>query len=309
LFGTPSAAPTSSIFGGQQQQQQQQIPAHAAMLAHLNAEKLQEAERVRIKLEKLYLAYTGNEVVPEDSMESAKFVAITYNSLSPEQRQLQLIHGMALGSPGGQRPILLLPRPPQVSGRDWKLAVVNNPDPDNYVPLPLIGASSLQARVSWQQERAKEAASNAQSIQHILDFIRQREAATRQDLLEKERKYIALRHRLLDLMSKVELVRCLNKPLQPDEYRAVQRLQSLLVHVDHMRKELEIAQDQAKTQQQHIQKHLGKSGTVVNGMIPDKDALLKVLNEQRRKLSIMTDTAKKDLKDVSLVGQRVVMTR
>jgi len=323
IFGaSPAPAPGSSLFGGsstsvfgapQQQQQQQQIPAmpaQAAMLAHMDASARQETERVKAKLEKLFQAYAGNEVVSEDSMESAKFVAITYNELSPEERQLRIINGITLNGPSGQRPILSSPRPPQVSGKDWKMACVNNPDPDNYVPFPLIGAAALQGRVSWQQERAKETANNAKSVQKYLDFIRQREAVTRQDLAEKERMYMALRHRLLEVMAKVELARCVNKPLQPDEYRALQRLQGLLGHVERLRTELQTLQDRAKMHQQQIQKqsHGGTSSALANGIIADKDSLSSVLYEQRRKLSKMTEAAKTDLRDVNLIANRVVAT-
>ena len=291
----------------------------------MSAERVVEAERIRTKIEKLHREYSGTCVVPEDGEESAKFVAIVYNELTPEERQFRMIHGMATGQPQHQgthaqsyqnlqqqHPIFAPQRPPQVTSRDWKMAVVNNPDPSNYVPTPIIGAVALQGRVSNQQNRAKEYANNAVVVQKNLEFIRQREAMARQDLMEKDRQYAALRRRLLELMMRVEVARCLNKPLQPDEHRVMQRLTKLLDQVERLRGAFFTLQDQAKTQIVSG----NRTSTSTNANIADdngnlgmnKDELLGILTEQRRKLQILNGTAKKDLRDVGLIGRRIVAT-
>lgn len=214
----------------------------------MTAERVVEAERIKAKIQKLHMEYTGTVVVPEDAQESAKFVTVVYNELTPEERQFRMIHGMATGlslqpgmqsqpyhSPAQQQPIFAPQRPPQISSRDWKTAVVNNPDPNNYVPTPIIGAVALQGRVSNQQDRAKEYAKNAVLVQENLQFIRQREAKARQELMERDRQYASLRRRLLALMTRVEVARCLNKPLQADEHRVMQRLSTLLDQVERLR--------------------------------------------------------------------------
>ena len=235
-----------------------------------------------------------------------------------------MIHGMATGQPQEQgmysqhfqnlqqqQPIFAPQRPPQINSRDWKMAVVNNPDPNNYVPTPIIGAVALQGRVSNQQARAKQYADNAVSVQKNLEFIRQREAIARQDLMEKDRQYATLRRRLLELMQRVEVARCLNKPLQPDEYRVMQRLAKQLDHVEKLRSAFFTLQDQAKTQSVSG----NRSGTSINANIADNDGnllgvnkeeLLGILTEQRRKLEKLNETAKNDLRDVGLIGRRVV---
>ena len=288
----------------------------------MTAERVVEAERIRTKIEKLHREYTGTCVVPEDGQESAKFVAVVYNELTPEERQFRLIHGMATGlsqhqgmqsqllshsSQQPQHPIFAPQRPPQINSRDWKMAVVNNPDPNNYVPTPIIGAVALQGRVSNQQNRAKEYANNASVLQKNLEFIRQREANARQDLTEKDRQYATLRRRLLDLMTRVEIVRCLNKPLQADEYRISQRLARLLDQVERLRVAFSTLQDQAKMQS--LSGNAGDAigeGSEILGV--NSEELLAILTEQRRKLEIMNGTAKKDLNDVGLIGRRVVAT-
>lgn len=203
---------------------------------------------------------------------------------------------------GGQHQIFEPPRPQQVCGREWKLAVVNNPEPNEYEPFPLVGASSLQARVLWQQERAQENAAHAKSVQRSLDFIRERESKTRQDLIEKEQKFAALRRRLLQVMTKVEIARSLNKPFQPDEFRSLQRLKTLLGQVDQLRNEALILSEQAKTHRQGEERH---RGNVSLDGVP-REQLDKVLEDHGRQLKILTQTGKKDRRDVELVGNRVI---
>jgi hypothetical protein len=308
-FGAP--APTTSLFGAPaptafgaspslvpgsstSAQQQQQIPAQAALQAHMDASARQEAERVRSALERLHAAYAGC-AIPSSGGEESKYVAIVYNDLTPEQRQLQWLHGMGNG---GQ--ILAPDKPPQVSEKEWRNAVVNNPDPQNYMPVALIGAVALQGRVSWQQDRAKELASNAATLHKSHDTIKDRSAHTKQDVEEKARRYAALRKRLLDVMRRVELARCMNQQIQPDEFKAVQRLNDLLKEVDSVRGVLISLQDKARTQTAAVAKSAQASG------IPDRAQLFPVLKEQRQKLETLTNTTRRDVRDVSLVQQRVL---
>lgn len=306
LFGAPSPAPSGNLFGApapssfgmsstQQQQQQQQIPAQAALQAHLDASARQEAERVRSALETLHVAYTGN-ALPKNG-ESSKFVTIVYNDLTPEQRQQQWIHGMGNGGM-----ILAPPRPPQISESEWKKAVVNNPDPQNYMPVPLVGAVALQARVSWQQDRAKDLAASAVTLQKSHETVKDRSARTMQEIEQKLKRHTELRKKLLQVMKSVELARCMNQQIQPDEIKAAQRLQALLNEVDSVRDMLISLQDKARTQAAAASK-----GTQLLDM-PNKEKLLPVLNEQRRKLETLSNISIRDSRDVRLISQRVAAT-
>ncbi len=271
----------------------------------MNASALQEEQRVRVQFEKLYRAYTGSLEVPADSQEPSKFVAIVYNELSPEQIQQQFISGI-----GNTGQILAPPRPLQLSEKEWTQAMINNPDPSKFVPQPIIGAVALQSRVTWQQDRAKEYAGHAKAVQANLDFIRRREALAKQDLHEKERKHAALQQQLLQVMTKVELARCFNKTLQPDEYRALQRLMNLLHQVEGMRAELASLQTKAQSQISTITQHGASEAMVATHDMSNevKHELHRVLKEQREKLERATMVAKKDLNDMALIQERVVAT-
>jgi len=125
--------------------------------------------------------------------------------------------------------------------------------------------------------------------------------------MEKDRQYATLRRRLLDLMTRVEVARCLNKPLQADEHRVMERLSILLDQVERLRGAFFTLQDQAKTQSFSG----NPTATLANAgesLGVNNEELLGILTEQRRKLEKMNGTAKNDLRDVGLVGRRVVAT-
>lgn len=290
MFGNSSS---SSLFGGPAPAapgQQQQIPAQAALQAHMDASARQEAERVRTALERLNAAYAG---LPDGEGES-KFVAIVYNPLSPEQRQLQWFHGMGNGG--------LIPapdRPPYVSEKQWRKAVVENPDPQNYVPNALVGAAALQARINWQQDRARELASHAETLQRSQDTIRDRSLQAQQEVEQMARKHSALRTRLLDVMRRVELARCMNQPTQSDELKALQRLAALYKQVDSVRITLLALQDKARTQSATTTTQLTAQD------VPEASQLVPVLKDHRHKLHTLTTLIQKDQRDVGLIQKRV----
>lgn len=301
-FGTP--APGTSLFSNtsqpqQQQQQYQQIPAQAAILGYMDAHARQEEVRVRTKLEKLFLSYTGQVVVAEDSTRSANFVAITYNPLTPEERQMR----MAVAAMGGQQQYFEPPRPLQVCRRDWKLATVNNPDPNEYTPVALVGATSLQGRISWQQDRATTLSNHCKEGEKTLDFVRRRASIARQRLLEKDRKQLALKQRLLDVMKKVEIVRSFNKPFQPDEYQALQRLQTLLARSEDLQNKALTLQHHTQTRDPSIQEVQEDENLLKD---PEKRKSLEaIVKNQGLKISKLSEVTKKDRRDVNLVYTRV----
>jgi hypothetical protein len=271
----------------------------------MDASARQESERVKAKLEKIYLAYTGQAVVAEGSDESSKFVTITYNEMSPQEKQMQIMANIHFAGSGLPPQIIVPVRPPQVSPQKWEKACVENPDPSKYVPVALVGATALQARLSWQQEQAKTAAANAKSVEGFLKFIHDREISTRNDLYEKERKYSTLRFRLLNVMRKVEIARALNKPIQQDEYKAFDLLQTLFRSTVQMRTELTALQDQAHRQQQEHQR-LANYAFAMTESIFDKKQMLLALEAQGRELDDLKDMAKADVRDVNLVSSRVM---
>jgi hypothetical protein len=312
LFGStaPSPAPFAGFGGGgfgsqtqqqqQQQQQQPQIPAQAAMHAHMEAQNRQETERIKAALTKLHAAYSGN-ATPEYSTDKAKFCSIVYNDLTQDQRQQQWLHGI---STGGTIMPIAPPRPPQISEEEWNRAVVQNPDPLSYMPIPLIGAESLNARVSWQQERATELAKHAEAIKGSHEAIQEAYKRSFYQLEDVKRKHANQRKRLLNVMRKVEIVRCMNQPLQQDEVRVMTRLRDLNEHTNEVRKHLAALENSTRTTRPQQQHHHGALTRQIE--LPDREKLHKVLTEHHNKLAKLSLQMQKDVRDVKLMKERVL---
>ncbi|CAJ1930356.1 unnamed protein product [Cylindrotheca closterium] len=318
LFGAPAPSSSGSLFGSSApsgfygsnsnaantaQPPQPQIPAQAALQAHLNASAQQEADRVRSKLESLHRAYTSGSTATVTAGNNP-FVAIVYNDLTPEQRQMQWVQGMGSHT----NVILEPPKPPQISQEEWSKAVVNNPDPHNYMPIPLVGGVALQARVSWQQDRAKELSKNASILHKSHETVQQRVSQTLQQLNQKIASHKELQHQLLQMMKKVEVVRCMNQPLQPDEFQVMQRLQQVMQNLEQVQRVMVAIQDKARAHQETQRSINRTANSTAKQGLPPTEKLLPVLQKQRQQLETLTTLAGKDKRDVELIGTRAALT-
>jgi len=290
LFGSTTASATPGFGINQQQQPQQQIPAHAAMQAHMDASARQEEARLMGEMEKLHAAYAGAPP-KDDSKEKTPFVSILYNDITPEQFTLQQ-------SIGGNASVVPPPKPPSVSNKEWIDAVANNPDPNLYMPIAVAGADSLRARLGWQQERANGLAKGVSKLRAAHETIAKNSQRYRSDVKALTRTHAALRKQLVDIMRKVEVVRCMNIPLQQDEVIARQRLTALLKQVEQVASTLSIIQDKT-----HSQPRLAAASQTD---LPDKQQLLEVLTDQKEGIISLHETLQRDMKDLRLMQQIVV---
>jgi hypothetical protein len=234
LFGAP--APALGGFGGQQQIQQQQQqwqayphggyygtqqanPHQAALHAHQSASQRQEMARIEEAIYNLHSKYSPNAADPmnpafvgNDIPSSlCAFSAILYDPLPSEYR--------ARG--GGQ---LSVPRPSHVDGRAWTEALARNPDPGELMPVPLVGARALHSRIVNQQERADALATHAGKLRETLLYLENSASSSRDVMARSNMEQDALRRRLLEIMRKVEIVRCMGQPTQRAEMEAQHRL-------------------------------------------------------------------------------------
>ena len=279
LFGAPAPA---AGFGTQAAGPQ--IPAQAAMQAHMDASARQEAAKLQVALEKLYAAYTG-----APTADKHKFVSTFYDDISPQQQQLQ--HAM------GGRPVPP-PKPPHVSDEDWLRAVVQNPDPNLYMPIALVGADALQTRLARAQDRANGLSKGIERLYESHTTLANDCARVQYDIQSLARAHTTLRTSLLQVMNKVELARNMNHVRQADEAILEQRLYQALKQVDQINKLLAIAQAKAKARSS-----MSRSMSIVN--VPDKRELAPVLKGHRESLTSMIKVMEKDMRDMNLLKQHV----
>ena len=107
-------------------------------------------------------------------------------------------------------------------------------------------------------------------------------------------------------MRSVELARCMNQQIQPDELRAMERLRVLQREVDTTRDILLSLQDKARARPA-----LAGGGmdsythqVVVTG-IPEKSQLLAVFHQHREEITQLTSTVQRDQRDLNLIQNRV----
>jgi nuclear pore complex protein Nup54 len=288
LFGNP--APTSGgLFASNNQMQSPApaIPAQAALQAHMDASARQEAARVQSLLEELYHAYTGN-----CDKKSSPLIAIVYNNMTSEQLQWQFTNQQAGGG------YVLPPKPPQIDEKQWWVAVVNNPDPSRYIPVALVGAEALQARLGWQQQQATQYSQNLGLLREAHDQLQQRTNLVSQAVSQLDHLLrVKLRIRLLRLMNQVELIRCMNLPLQADEFQLSQRFHQVLKQIETLNKSL--AELQA-TVASSMPTPISNSTNM-----PDPKAMQDLLHEHKRSLLYLDDIVKKEKRDIQLLQERI----
>jgi Nucleoporin complex subunit 54/Nucleoporin FG repeat region len=314
LFGTQQQQSTGgSLFGQpsflQQQQappQPPQIPAQAALQAQLNAEARIEEDRVQSHLQRLNNAYTYTAPAKSE-LESSDFCEIVYNPVTPEYQQQQWLHGLGVDG----RPRLVLPpnKPAQVAQREWEHAAVRNPDRQQFMPIALIGATALQARLTGQQEQVNVTLQQLATLKAAHDVTRNRYERARDNLKTMAMVHDQQQKRLLDLMRRVEVQRCYNNALQPDEVKAMQKAVDLYRQVERLTAGVRAVEEQAQqrttTALTLSSSRPASSSAVISIDVPDKEQLKAVLKEHRAELAKCTTMVDKDMRDLHLISQRV----
>jgi Nucleoporin complex subunit 54 len=299
MFGSGLGNPGSSLYGMPQQQQQPrpQVPAQAALQAHMEAMNAAETQKIREELSKLYASFTGQITPSTSSNAKNNFVSIVYNDVDQEQRQLQWLHGMGAN---GQVMAIAPPKPPQVSEEEWYKAVAHNPDPMNYMPVALVGADALNARLVWQQERAAQLARDAATIQDSHETARHLNEQAYRRIEKIQRDHAHNRRRLLNIMRKVEVVRGMNVPLQREEVKAMEQLRDMSLKVRDLKQQIVQLEKQARVPRQ-IPEDFFKEVAVF-----DREGLSKMFTEHGEVIKKLRTSLSKDTRDVELIKQQVM---
>lgn len=312
MFGTPTAAPQ------QQQPTQPQIPAHAALQAHMDVSARNEQNRILNRMHKIHEAYTTGpttDVNKDDNTPSHCFSTVLYNPATAQQQQFQA----AMQSTGFRQEALLAaqPQPPQISDSDWQLHCVRNPDPTRYVPFAVVGAENLAARaLSHQQQSVALGDRELAAIQQSAELVQQRAVTVQRQLAALRHKHEEQRKRLLQVMKHVEVARCFNMPLQRAELDAVQRMRQLqraVVEGQMVPAVARLADYNASSstaitatttlQQQH--RHPEEADDAVPSP-PVQREWMNVMKEHRTKLTALTNAVQPDQRDLRLIRERVV---
>lgn len=253
-------------------------------MAQQQAQQQQDERSIQQDLSNIHQAYT--RLAPAASQDkNAPFTTIVYTQVTPEIRHLQNLQGY--GIDGRPRPYAHA-KPTQVAQQEWTHALASNPDYTAYMPMALVGAQDLQARLMSHQENTLQITMQVQQIRTVQKVLHGRIADTQRALQHLSRHQQALLTRLLRIMGRVELLRCYNLPLQTEEMNC----QGRLVQCQQALARMAVAQTPPPP----------PAG--VTGM-PEAAQLYRVLQEHQRELAVLLPQVRDEARKVQRWTERV----
>ena len=117
--------------------------------------------------------------------------------------------------------------PAGIDARLWKQAQAENPDPEHFVPVPLIGFGDLVRHLHQQEKETRWHQGTLDKLAEELSNLQSRAAEASVALNEQRRRHIDLQHRVLKVLIKQECSRKEGFSLQPEEERLRVQLESI----------------------------------------------------------------------------------
>ncbi|GAB6019491.1 Nuclear pore complex protein Nup54 [Chamberlinius hualienensis] len=109
----------------------------------------------------------------------------------------------------------------------WQQACKDNPDPERFIPVPMIGFAELNRRLKHQEEETKVHDSRLELIGNELTELQNKLISREAKISEFKRKHLELCNRILKIMIKHEISRKLGLALQADEEQLRVKLESI----------------------------------------------------------------------------------
>jgi hypothetical protein len=309
LFGT-TPAPAPSSFFGQPSLQTAQNPHQAAYHAHQSASAQQETARIEEAVANLQSKYSSTAAgAPTVPSSQCAFTAIMYHPLSGEQRtsiaSYSATHtGLNNKMSSMSLSAAVLPKPPHISQKVWNEAQARNPNPAELTPVAMIGASSLHSHLVWQQTEATKLGGYVTELKGQLEFLSKTCANSQRGIRQASLEHEVLQRRLLEVMRKVEIVRCMGQPMQQAEREGMEKMERLLRDVNALTRGVVDVEERGR-EQSRVWKR--KAAAVSSGKVDwslekeDKVALMEVLNEQSCGLEGLSHIVKRDERDVGIL--------
>ncbi len=323
LFGGPPAS-TGGLFGSLAPPPQQQppppppqIPAQAALQAHMNAYARNEEARVLQRMQTIHQTYSGTSIATSDGKSHCFSIAL-YNPITEQQRQLQdAVSSIIMTTNGGfmvssTSQLVAPPRPAQMNDTDWTNACLRNPDPAHFGPVAVVGADALLARAIGHQGQSQTIQAHTSTIQDALDHLQQCHVQIARLLEYATEQHQKQCTRLLKLMKAVEVGRCFNIPLQAAEVEAFSRVRQLqrgLIEEELVPQVHQLTVSAAPSLSSSSSAPTNAAATLTTTTIPmEKQQIwMTILKEHRSQIGSMTKSLQTDQNDLQLLYDRVVI--
>lgn len=181
------------------------------------------------------------------------------------------------------------------------------------MPTPLVGATSLHSRIISQQEKANGLHTHATRLRETLSFLEQTARSSREHIQHLQTTQMELNRRLLEIMRKVEIIRCMNQPTQRAEEEAQYTLRKLLEQVNLVAMKLRDLEERGRQQARNwrmrgastnLQLRQRNGGEVALSE-EDKLALFHVLNDQRLGMERLGSIVTRDVRDTEILKEEM----
>jgi len=121
-----------------------------------------------------------------------------------------------------------LNNPPKgIDERLWAQAKLENPDPNRFIPVPLVGFAALNERFKLQEKETQQHKMRLKLITDDVSALERHVTETKSKLDECKRKHIALSNRVLKIMISQEVIRKRGYPIQAEEDQLRAKLETI----------------------------------------------------------------------------------
>ena len=84
----------------------------------------------------------------------------------------------------------------------WDQAKKDNPDPEQLIPVPLLGFDTLHSRLTQQEEQCNAHQSRLDAIANDINSLKNTESSTQAKMAQLKRSQLEMGHRLLKIVVK-----------------------------------------------------------------------------------------------------------
>ncbi|CAL7947897.1 unnamed protein product [Xylocopa violacea] len=121
-----------------------------------------------------------------------------------------------------------LDNPPcSIDPRLWKQAQLDNPNPELYIPVPMIGFQQVKHRLKCQEEETTRHRNFLDMVAEEIQSLQRQHTAIQARLKEHRRTLLELEHRVLQVLVRQEITRKVGLSLQPEEEVLTRRFETM----------------------------------------------------------------------------------
>ncbi|XP_059154132.1 nucleoporin p54-like [Physella acuta] len=187
----------------------------------------------------------------------------------------------------------------------WQQAKLDNPDPERYIPVPMIGFKELQRRLKHQAEQTKLYQQRLDVIASDLADLQTQHSTMLSKMEDYKRKDLELGHRLLKVIVKQEIYRKMGYAIQVEEETLKVQLEQLQVELNHPTQFKGRLNELMSQMRMQLQMASGRADPTYQMDGETQSEIRIILKQQQEGLQHLIDIIKEDAADLQLIEQGI----